>query len=308
MMQRRAVIVNTLISNRFEIYHVDHAVVEHASLHYHDFHEINCVLEGTGVFHLGGNEYPTEPGTVTLVHRNDLHNIVKQSSAYYERAYVHVREEFLAARSTGRSDLNACFAKNGKPASHVIRVDPTWLRSQITRLDEHQEDDFGSDLLYENHFIEFMILLNQAFLGSDKDVVPYNRPVSSLVAAVMDHVGDNLDADLSLDTIAKAFFVNKYYLSREFKKSTGLNLHEYTLKKRLLHSKDLLTAYGSAQSVYRMCGFSSYTHFLRCFKQEFDMTTKEFIRRSRNPDIVHFTDIGPDADPGTPRPDETSTR
>ena len=288
MLPQRAVIVNTMISEHFETYHVDNAVVEHSRLHYHDFHEINCVLRGTGVFRLGGTEYVTEPGTVTFVRRNDLHNIVKQSSDYYERAYLHIREEFLESRSSELTNLNLLFSKNGKPASQVIQVDAAWLCDQISRLDAPDADGYGADVVRENRFIEFMIELNKAVFDSENAVVPRDLPVSALILAVMSYVDEKLDDDLSLDAVAAKFFISKYYLSRQFKTNTGLNFHQYTLKKRLLHSKDLLIEHGNALDVYQISGFSSYTHFLRCFKDEFGMTTKEFIRRSRNPEVVHF--------------------
>lgn len=288
VLPRRAVIVNTMISARFETYHVDNAVIEHSALHYHDFHEINCVLSGTGVFRLGGSEYTTEPGTVTLVRRNDLHNIVKQSSEYYERAYIHIREEFLASRSSENTDLGLLFTKDGNPASQVIRVDPGWLRDQISRLDDHGEDGYGADIVREMRFIEFMIELNKAVFAAENVVVAHDLPVSSLISAVMGYVNEHLDEDLSLDAVANRFFISKYYLSREFKTNTGVNFHQYTLKKRLLHSQDLLIVHGNALDVYRISGFSSYTHFLRCFKDEFGMTTKEFLRRSHKPEGVHF--------------------
>ncbi|MDY7542468.1 AraC family transcriptional regulator [Cryobacterium sp. 5B3] len=288
MEPRRAVIVNSMISGHFEIYHVDNAVREHANLHYHDFHEINCVLSGTGVFRLGGTEYSTEPGTVTFVRRNDLHNIVRQSSEYYERAYIHIREEFLTSRSSESTNLNLLFAKDGTPTNQVIRVDADWLRDQISRLADPDQPGFGADLVRENRLIEFLIELNKAVFDSENAVVPHDLPVSALISAVMGYVADNLDEDLSLDAVAGRFFISKYYLSRQFKTNTGLNFHQYTLKKRLLHSKDLLSTHGNALDVYRIAGFSSYTHFLRCFKDEFGMTTKEFIRRSRNPEGVHF--------------------
>lgn len=277
-----------MISGHFETYHVDNAVIERANLHYHDFHEINCVLSGTGVFHLGGTEYLTEPGTVTFVRRNDLHNIVKQSSEYYERAYIHIREEFLEGRSSEHTNLSLVFTKNGKPTSQVIRVDPGWLRDQISRLDDDGPGGYGADLVRENRLIEFMIELNKAVFDAENAVVPHDLPVSSLISAVMGYVADNLDEDLSLDAVANRFFISKFYLSRQFKANTGLNFHQFTVKKRLLRSKDLLIAHGNAQDIYRIAGFSSYTHFLRCFKDEFGMTTKEFIRKSRNPDVIHF--------------------
>jgi AraC-like DNA-binding protein len=277
-----------MISGRFETYHVDNAVLEQSRLHYHDFHEINCVLSGTGVFRVGESEYPTEAGTVTFVRRNDLHNIVKQSSEYYERAYIHIRDEFLASRSSENTDLCLLFTQNGTPTSRVIRVDAGWLRDQISRVDDTGDDGYGADVVRENRLIEFMIELNKAVFNAENAVFPHEIPVSSLISSVMTYVADNLDADLSLDAVAGRFFISKYYLSRQFKADTGLNFHQYTLKKRLLHSQSLLTEHGNALDVYRLSGFTSYTHFLHCFKDEFGMTTKEFIRRSRHPEVVHF--------------------
>ncbi|PJM74414.1 AraC family transcriptional regulator [Bifidobacterium simiarum] len=285
---QRAVIVNEMISDRFEIYHVDSQVIEHAQLHYHDFHEINLVLQGTGLFHLGGSEYTTEAGTVTFAHSNDLHNIVRQSSQYYERAYIYVREQFLKSRSTPHTNLNACFESNGKPTSRVIKMDPADLRRHIDLLDQEPDDSYGSDLEYERKFLDFMVDLNRAVADGGTDVVPHSKPMSALITNVMEYISEHLNDDLSLDAIADRFFINKYYLSRQFKKSTGLNLHEFIVKKRLLKSKELLRSYGSAQNIYKQCGFSSYTHFLRCFKQEFHMTTKEFLRESDNAGVVHF--------------------
>lgn len=286
--QQRAVIVNAMVSDRFEVYHVDSQVVEHAQLHYHDFHEINLVLQGNGVFHLGGREYPTQAGTVTLAHANDLHNIVKQSSDYYERAYIYVREEFLKSRSAPHTNLNACFENNGRPTSRVIQVDPAMLRRHITLLDQRPDGSYGSDLTYEHYFLDFMVALNLAVADNNTDVAPRDQRVSSLISNVMEYIVEHLDEDLSLDKLANEFFINKYYLSRQFKKSTGINLHEFILKRRLLKSKELLRLHGSAQNVYRQCGFSSYTHFLRCFKNEFHMTTKEFVKRYDTNDMLHF--------------------
>jgi len=280
--------VNTMVSGHFETYHVDNAVLEQSRLHYHDFYEINCVLSGTGVFRLGESEYPTEPGTVTFVRRNDLHNIVKQCSEYYERAYLHIREEFLASRSSENTNLCLMFTQDAQPTSRVIRVEPEWLRERISLLDDPCDDEFGADVLRENRLIDFMIELNKAVFDAENAVVPHDIPMSSLISGVMSYVAGHLDGDLSLDAVASRFFISKYHLSRQFKADTGLNFHQYTVKKRLLHSKDLLTARGNALDVYKTSGFTSYTHFLHCFKEEFGMTTKEFIRLSRHPEVVHF--------------------
>ena len=283
-----AVAVNPMITDRFEIFHVNQDVLADMPLHYHDFYEINCVLKGSGVFYLDGDEYETTPGTVTLVNVNDLHNIVRQSSDYYERAYVYITESYLKAHSTPTTDLTACFRHYGEPVSRVIRIDPDELAAAISRLDERPGKGYGDDIIYEQHFLELMIMLNKASLSDANGITPESSTVPKLIGDVMNYIGTHLDADLSLDALASQFFINKYYLSREFKKHMRVNLHEYTLTKRLIKSKELLREYGNAKKVYHMCGFKSYTHFLRCFRKEFDMTPREFLSSNADPDVIRF--------------------
>lgn len=56
----------------------------------------------------------------------------------------------------------------------------------------------------------------------------------------IDYIARNIDKNLSLDTIADALFVNKYYLAHVFKETTNTSPHRYILKKRLVLSKQLL--------------------------------------------------------------------
>ncbi|MBT1178519.1 AraC family transcriptional regulator [Bifidobacterium vespertilionis] len=284
----QAVVVNPMITDRFEIFHVNQTVEEDMPLHYHDYYEINCVLKGSGVFYLDGDEYETTPGTVILVNINDLHNIVRQSTDSYERAYAYVTDEYLKSHSTPATDLTACFSHYGKPVSRVIRVDPDMLAEHIAKLDEKPGRSYGDDIMYEQRFLELMIALNKAVLASTNDIMPESSMVPRMIGDVMSYIGDHLDEDLSLDALAARFYINKYYLSREFKKHMRVNLHEYTLTKRLLKSKELLRRTGNAKRVYHMCGFKSYTHFLRCFKREFGMTPKAFVTSNAEPDVIRF--------------------
>lgn len=47
----------------------------------------------------------------------------------------------------------------------------------------------------------------------------------------LNYINDNLNKDLSIDTIASKFFMSKYYLMRKFKAQTGSSLHSYIVQK-----------------------------------------------------------------------------
>jgi len=87
--------------------------------------------------------------------------------------------------------------------------------------------------------------------------------------------------DLSIDAIARKFFVNRSSLTRKFRKFTGFSLHEFILIKRMLYAKSLLSENKKAIDIYESCGFVSYHHFIKCFKNQFKLTPKEFQQQGR---------------------------
>jgi AraC-like DNA-binding protein len=200
---------------------------------------------------------------------------------------LFVTPRFLQSRSTPTSNLEACFKSMGG-ASRVLKLDVDTLRDYLKPLDQSPAKTFGADILFENHLLNFLIFLNQVVLSQDAIATPKNTIKNKTIRDLIEYINDHLDGDLTLDTIAETFFTNKYYISREFKKQTGFTFHTYVLKKRLLFSKQLLRQFESASEVYRQCGFNSYTHFLRCFKQEFHLTPKEFLAKEKQVDFVQY--------------------
>jgi AraC-like DNA-binding protein/mannose-6-phosphate isomerase-like protein (cupin superfamily) len=279
------VFVSTMDSDRFEVFHSYIPVEEGLRLHTHDHYEINCILDGSSIFYIDGKEYESSPGTVFLISPGAIHNVVKETSLRYERIYLHINKEYLASRSTPNTDLTSCFRSYEKPANRVISSEPLRLRKFLDPLLHLPTQDYGSDMHYEQRFLDFMLMINEAVLGNGKNTVLENKASERprLITDVVRYVDEHLAGDLSLDTIATQCFVNKYYLSREFKKEMGLNLSRFILLRRLQYSKWLLPRRESAKKVYRSCGFKSYTHFLRCFQNEFHMTTTEYLEKVRKP-------------------------
>ena len=85
----------------------------------------------------------------------------------------------------------------------------------------------------------------------------------------MYYINQHLNDDLSLDSLAQQFFISKYYLTRLFKQYTGLSLHQYVLKKRLIVARTMLMNGGKPYDVYIDVGFNNYPHFSKSFKDEF---------------------------------------
>ena len=91
------------------------------------------------------------------------------------------------------------------------------------------------------------------------------RSSEELGARVMRFLNENLDKDLSLDTISRHFFVSKYYLCRAFKRHNGISIHGYVNQKRVINAKRLIDSGESASVAAYKVGFGDYSAFFRAY-------------------------------------------
>lgn len=288
--QFQATQVNTMLSDRYEIYSIKDSVDStHTLYHYHNCYEIHATLEGTAVFYINGQQYQLSPGTVVLIPPNVMHRIVKQHSKQYERVYVFVSSLFLHQFSTAKTNLETCFIGEKRDQGKFLKVDPAVLRAVLSFTQEKTKGQYGADIELEQNLLQYILFLNRAFLSEHQSIEEHSSSVkNNRIEEMIRYLSNHLNEHLTLEEMERQFFVSKYYIAREFKKHTGVSFHQFVLKKRLLYSKFLLKEYKSATSVFQQCGFQSYPHFLKAFKKEFGMTPKEFLRKIREEEQLHF--------------------
>jgi AraC family transcriptional regulator len=101
--------------------------------------------------------------------------------------------------------------------------------------------------------------------------------------AVIEHIHENLDAELSLDHLAAVAHMSPYHFARLFKRSTGLPPHQYVIARRVERAKELLRARDPLPlaEVAVETGFSSQSHFTRHFKRCVGVTPQRFRTDAR---------------------------
>ena len=289
---RKQYYVNTMLSDQYEIYHVkDNVNNEKAVYHYHDFYEVHATLEGVATFYLDNRQFDITPGTVLLIHYNDLHRIIKQSTDYFERVYIFLTEKFLQDRSTEWTNLETCFHPIGEQRSKVLQLKPEKLHELLQFVDQKPSPEaYGSDILYEQQLVNYMMYLNQLIEEDTQENHALPNIQNERIVEMIHFITQNLSNALTLDEMEQTFYVSKYYITREFKKYTGFTFHQFVLKKKLLYAKQLLKQYKSSSDVYSKCGFNSYPHFLKAFKKEFGITPKEFLKHANENPPIKFTE------------------
>lgn len=94
-----------------------------------------------------------------------------------------------------------------------------------------------------------------------------------LVENTKQAVLDQLDENLSLQSLAKQVNASPYHLSRIFKRITGQGISDYRIQQRLRTVVlELQTGNTNLMELAMRFGFSSHSHLSACFKQHFGMS------------------------------------
>src|ERR1700752_330300 len=102
------------------------------------------------------------------------------------------------------------------------------------------------------------------------------RRVTELVEA-------RIDEDLSLADLAESVQLSRAHFSQMFRKSTGLSPHQFVLRHKVEHAKEILrTGDLRVLDVAVMCGFKTQQHFARVFRQICGVSPTEYRQRILN--------------------------
>ena len=126
--------------------------------------------------------------------------------------------------------------------------------SEIFSISEGYREEYAESLLHQ------LILV---LLSAHGDL-PWKSSIA-LSDRVIFYVNDNLTEDLSLDKIARHLFVTKHYLCRAFKAQTGLSVHSYITKKRMILASSMIASGELPSQVAYSVGFGDYSTFYRAY-------------------------------------------
>ena len=97
----------------------------------------------------------------------------------------------------------------------------------------------GSNILKLTTFIELLVSINRIYKAVE-NIDEYSK-IPEKLTSIIEFIDKNSEKNLSLQSLSRKFYIDKYYLSRLFKKHTGSNIHEYILYKRISKAKYLLS-------------------------------------------------------------------
>ena len=111
-----------------------------------------------------------------------------------------------------------------------------------------------------------------------------------LLQEILAYIDAHLQEEITLRQISDAVCYSDEYVSRYFRKNTGMNLFDYIRKKRLvLAATELQRSKGRILELALSMGFNSHEGFTRAFTSHFGLSPKDF--RNKKPGIPLFMPV-----------------
>ena len=131
------------------------------------------------------------------------------------------------------------------------------------------------DSLIRFSVYEFLfLLLNSVELKINEKAEPM------LSAKIRDYINSNLDKKLYVSQIANVFLYSESYITKVFKRDTGMSLKQYYVYAKIERARTMLIETDmSITDIAFKQGYPNVHYFCRIFKEHYQMTPKEFRER-----------------------------
>lgn len=242
----------------------------HTDFHLHNFFEIYFFISGNVNYFIEKKVYKLNYGDLLLINNLEIHKPSFSSPEPYERIVIHFDASIPQYMSSPDFKLLNCFLNRPAGEQNLIRPSIRQL-NEIMKLFNRlealgDETSNGSDVLRLACFLELLVFINRVF--SSNLISDFEEPnVPEKLLPVLDYIDSNLEKDLSLKFLEQHFYINRFYLTRLFKKVTNSTLHEYIQYKRISKAKKLLSDGYNVTEACMKSGFNDYSNFLRMFKR-----------------------------------------
>ena len=281
MLDRSEVGKRGYLNEEFRLFHLKDSRAQKLDYHYHEFDKLIFFLGGKVTYMVEGVAYFLQPWDVLFVQHNLIHKPIIDPSAPYERVVVWLGRNYLAERSDPEEHLDSCFDLARERGFHLLRTDAERRLQYMQMLQQLEEAlrsrEFGARRMADTLCQQLLIGVNRDILRSrtaQEEQDSYR--VDPKIEEVLRYIAQHLDAELSVELLARKFYISRYYLMHRFKEVTGYTVHQYISQKRLLRAGELIRSGVPVMKAAEAVGFSEYSTFLRAFQKTFHMSPKEF--------------------------------
>ena len=268
-----------MLSEDYEVFYYSDTHFHSVGSHSHDYYELYFFEEGAVSMEIDGRAYPLHPGDVIVIPPGMGHRAILTDPEKPYRRFVFWQSKAFLQAQEARAPEYGYLLRRADRGRYVYHFDlPTFnaLRTRLfTLLDEIHADRFAKGPMIDLCISDLLLFLSRAV--HEQEQRRNRKELLSRYEAITHYVDEHLDEPLSLDALARQFYLSKYYLVHLFRENSGLSVHQYILKKRLAACCDAIQGGAPVGEAYRQWGFGDYSAFYRAFRKEYGMSPSAFL-------------------------------
>lgn len=270
----------------YEAFHSYNSEFHTMHTHAHNYYEIYFFMQGKVKLSIEEHLFEVKRGDFVVIPPYLMHRVVVEDSKIpYERMYLLITSHCLDTFSFRENSLLTSLLFAEKDKQFVFHMSDAndfeaMVRCIDSLYDSKRGNFYGKEMLNRSNILLFMTTIN-------KYIEKYRygrrtREEDHFMSEVVSYINDNIQNELSVEDIAKHFFISKYTIMRTFRENTNLTVYQYILEKRVNLAKQIMQVGGTPTEVFHRCGFKDYSNFYRTFLKYENMTPKEFMKLSKD--------------------------
>lgn len=254
--------------------------------HWHNFSEITCVQDGTGVYYVNGQALEVGPGDILIFNSAQLHGwqVFQQSM----RLLVMVFSPSLLAGYGSFEELTPLepfIGRSRYPKNRIAGNDPCARKIADIMEETYAEWQGRADgyrTMIRADVIRVLTLLTRGIGNARRQSGEKDRMKAlKRLQPALEYIDANYCGKLTLKDAAERAYMSPNYFSNYFHTVTDITFSDYVTLRRIRKARELLET--SSRSIYEIaieCGFPNSSNFYRLYRKH----TGESPRRSRPSD------------------------
>lgn len=247
--------------------------------HFHNTHELIYVQEGRIRIRIGKSTYEAGEHALIFISRLEEHSVTVLDTPY-RRWWMRITAEQLAA-AVDEPRLRAVFDRRPDDFCHVFYVDTA--AAEVEHILQQIADEDTAPRSFKRHRIAALLqllLITCYRLKREQFPLPAHR-VSETVLRIQSFLDTHFSEEISLETLARDFYLSPSYLSHAFRDWTGYSPKQYLVLCRLSFARELLlTTEQSVAQIATRCGFGDVNNFIRTFRERVGCTPAVYRRNA----------------------------
>ena len=245
----------------------NHYVDRSWEMHFHNYYELELVLDGKGTQTINGVELPFERGCITFISPVDFHEL------RMEKPWHVINLSFNVAILPER--LTEILLSAGKSITDLSEDEISEMEAVMNQIQNEYNTSDGYSHRVMGSLIEYILVLFKRSLdkrtpsSGDNDATPISR--------ALHYIFEHYLESPTLEEVAAVSGYSPTYFSKIFHKITRRKYSDFLSTMKINYAKMLIlsTKMTSIDIAYA-CGFKSSQTFYRIFKKNTGMFPKEY--------------------------------